>query len=184
MTNNLVARLDIKYKQYGVRAQVLMPGFVDTKFSNNIRGNSPALLPEEVANCISNMLLTSGSNVEILDIGINKSGDIKFIDKNKNLDKKYKNANKTEHSPINKDLNIKSEISSIIMNELELKDISDLDNGALGYTVGWDSLNHIKIILAVENYFSIKFSSENFENLTSLDDIVNSVETILINKNS
>ena len=72
MTNNLVAKLDKKYKQYGVRTQVLMPGFVDTKFSNNISGNSPALLPEEVANCISNMLLTSGSNVEILDIGINK----------------------------------------------------------------------------------------------------------------
>ena len=184
MTNNLVARLDKKYKQYGVRTQVLMPGFVDTKFSNNIRGNSPALLPEEVANCISNMLLTSGSNVEILDIGINKSGDIKFIDENKNPDKKYKSVNKIEHSPINKELNIKSEISSIIMQELELKDISDLDNGALGYTVGWDSLNHIKIILAVENYFSIKFSSENFETLTSLDDIVNSVETNLIHKNS
>ena len=62
--------------------------------------------------------------------------------------------------------------------------LTDLDNGALGYTVGWDSLNHIKIILAVENYFSIKFSSENFETLTSLDDIVNSVETNLIHKNS
>ena len=119
-------------------------------------------------------------DVEILDIGINKSGDIKFIDENKNPDKKYKSVNKIEHSPINKELNIKSEISSIIMQELELKDISDLDNGALGYTIGWDSLNHIKIILAVENYFSIKFSSENFETLTSLDDIVNSVETNLI----
>ena len=123
-------------------------------------------------------------NVEILDIGINKSGDIKFIDENKNLDQKYQSVNKIEHSPINTELNIKSEICSIIMKELELKDIGDLDNGALGYTVGWDSLNHIKIILAVENYFSIKFSSENFETLISLDDIVNSVETILIHKNS
>ena len=70
------------------------------------------------------------------------------------------------------------------MKELELKDINDLDSAALGYTQGWDSLNHIKIILAVENYFSIKFSSENFETLTSLNDIVNSVKTILKDKSN
>ena len=68
MTTNFVEKLDKKYKHHGIRAQVLMPGFVDTKFSRNIRGNSPALLPEEVANCVSNMLLTSGSNIEILEV--------------------------------------------------------------------------------------------------------------------
>ena len=70
------------------------------------------------------------------------------------------------------------------MKELELEDINELDNAALGYTRGWDSLNHIKIILEVENYFAIKFSSENFEILISLDDIVNTVKSKLTNKNT
>jgi len=185
MTTNFAALLDKKYKKHGVRTQVLLPGFVDTKFSYEIRGNSPALLPEEVASCISNMLINSGPNIEILDIGINKSGEIIFLDNNDSLNKidtilnKKTIDHKVYSSIENKGFNIREEIISIIMKELELLEIKDLNNGALDYTVGWDSLNHIKIILAIENYFSIKFTSEHFEKLTSLDDIVNSVNTIL-----
>ncbi len=193
MTTNYAVTLDKKYKKYGVRTQVLMPGFVRTKFSKNIRGNSPTLLPEEVANYISEMLLTSGSNIEILDIGINKSGEIKFVDKGHSLDdqnrynnfqNQFKHIDKKILSSENEDIDIKAKVSSIIMKELELEDINELDNAALGYTRGWDSLNHIKIILEVENYFAIKFSSENFEILISLDDIVNTVKSKLTNKNT
>jgi short-subunit dehydrogenase/acyl carrier protein/acyl dehydratase len=184
MATNFAGILDKKYKQHGIRTQVLIPGYVETKFSQNIRGDSPALLPEEVASCISNMLLTSGPNIEILDMGIHKSGEIKFIDKDKNINKKDQTLDEKVYSSINKGLNIKQEISFIVMKELELNDINDLDNGALGYTAGWDSLNHIKIILAIENHFSIKFSSEHFEMLASLDKIINTVNNILTDSNN
>jgi acyl carrier protein len=40
----------------------------------------------------------------------------------------------------------------------------------------WDSLNHVNIIIAIENEFRIKFNSNEIENMSSLKKIENIIE--------
>ena len=40
----------------------------------------------------------------------------------------------------------------------------------------WDSLNHVNIIIAIENEFRIKFNSNEIENMSSFKKIENIIE--------
>ena len=41
----------------------------------------------------------------------------------------------------------------------------------------WDSLNHIRLIVAIEELFNIKFSSAEIGSLQKVDDIVNVINS-------
>jgi len=65
------------------------------------------------------------------------------------------------------------ELMSIILNidAAQIDDSTSMDN-----TPGWDSANHINLVLALEEEFSISFEVSEFELMVSFFDIVQVVE--------
>ncbi len=52
---------------------------------------------------------------------------------------------------------ISDKLKKIFLNELNLQDFNFQDETTANQVPGWDSLNHINIILAIEKEFNIKF---------------------------
>ncbi len=66
---------------------------------------------------------------------------------------------------------ISTELKKVILNELNLDDF-DLQDETIAQDVpGWDSLNHVNIILAVENKFAVKFKSYEVLRLKNVGDL-------------
>ncbi len=61
------------------------------------------------------------------------------------------------------------EVMSILLN-LDATEIDD--NTSMDNTPGWDSANHINLILALEEEFSISFEVSEFELMVSYFDVV------------
>ena len=55
-------------------------------------------------------------------------------------------------------------------NDLIISKQSDADN-----TVGWDSLTHIYLIVEIESYYKIKFSSGEIQKWVNVDSIISSI---------
>ena len=66
---------------------------------------------------------------------------------------------------------ISQELKKAILNELNLDDFDLQDETIAPEVPGWDSLNHINIILAVENKFSVKFKSYEVLRLKNVGDL-------------
>jgi acyl carrier protein len=77
--------------------------------------------------------------------------------------------------PKNVDQTIR-ELMSIILN-IEAASIDD--GTSMDNTPGWDSANHINLILALEDEFSISFEVSEFELMVSFFDLVQVVEAKL-----
>lgn len=65
------------------------------------------------------------------------------------------------------------ELMAVILN-LEPGKIDD--SAAMGVTPGWDSANHINLILALEEEFSISFDVSEFELMVTLYDVIQMIE--------
>lgn len=65
------------------------------------------------------------------------------------------------------------ELMSIVLNTdaVKIDDRTSMDN-----TPGWDSANHINLVLALEEEFTISFDVSEFELMVSFFDIVQVVE--------
>ena len=68
------------------------------------------------------------------------------------------------------------DVMSIILN-LNAAEISD--NTSIDNTPGWDSANHINLVLALEEEFSISFEVSEFELMVSYFDVVQVVSAKL-----
>lgn len=68
------------------------------------------------------------------------------------------------------------DVMSIILN-LNAAEIND--NTSMDSTPGWDSANHINLVLALEEEFSISFEVSEFELMVSYFDVVQVVSAKL-----
>ena len=66
---------------------------------------------------------------------------------------------------------ISPELKKVILNELNLDDFDLQDETVAPDVPGWDSLNHVNIILAVENKFAVKFKSYEVLRLKNVGDL-------------
>jgi acyl carrier protein len=44
---------------------------------------------------------------------------------------------------------------------------------------GWDSLNHIYIIIKLENIYNVKFSTSQIQNWSCINDIISDINTLI-----
>ena len=66
---------------------------------------------------------------------------------------------------------ISPELKQVILGQLNLDDF-DLEDSTIAPDVpGWDSLNHINIIVAVEETFNVKFKSMELLRLKNVGDL-------------
>lgn len=66
---------------------------------------------------------------------------------------------------------ISPELKKVILTELKLDDFDIQDTTVAPEVPGWDSLNHINIILAVEKHFNVKFKSYELLRLKQVGDL-------------
>lgn len=66
---------------------------------------------------------------------------------------------------------ISPELKKVILKELDLDDFDLQDETMAPEVPGWDSLNHVNIILAVEKSFKVKFKSYEVLRLKNVGDL-------------
>jgi len=66
---------------------------------------------------------------------------------------------------------ISERLKRTILKELKLKDFQFKDETNAGEVPGWDSLSHIKVILAVEKEYRIRFSTQELLRLKNIGDL-------------
>lgn len=66
---------------------------------------------------------------------------------------------------------ISTELKKVILKELDLDDFDLQDETTAPEVPGWDSLNHVNIILAVEKSFNVKFKSYEVLRLKNVGDL-------------
>ena len=74
---------------------------------------------------------------------------------------------------------ISQELKKVILNELDLDDFDLQDETIAPEVPGWDSLNHVNIIVAVEKKFSVKFKSYEVLRLKNVGDLQKLLDTKL-----
>jgi acyl carrier protein len=71
---------------------------------------------------------------------------------------------------------IEQRVREILAEVLRLAPAEVDDDAALGATPGWDSANHINLVLSMEEEFSVTFDVAEIEQMTSLVDAFRIVE--------
>lgn len=67
---------------------------------------------------------------------------------------------------------IKQEITDIFEEVMDLEDVALTDDTTANDIEEWDSLSHIRLIIAIERSFGIKFSNAEIESLKKFGDLV------------
>jgi short-subunit dehydrogenase/acyl dehydratase/acyl carrier protein len=169
MAANLISGVERNYAPYGVRGLTLMPGLVATRFSKAYRADSPALLPEEVAEAFLRIITDrdAAGNTVLLEAGRHSRGRLGFHElRDTVFPASITTQMGTEGTGVAKSNGASPSLSPVaatIRKSLALADGTDLRDAGLGITPGWDSLKHIEVILELESAFGIKFFSEEIE---------------------
>jgi acyl carrier protein len=77
-------------------------------------------------------------------------------------------------------ISLKSKLSKIIQKEIKQKKICYSDR--INKTENWDSISNFNILLKIEEYFSIKFSTNEFNSLNNFKKIYEIVKNKLKKK--
>ena len=174
MAASHLARLDKKYSAYGVNGRVLAPTFVSTEYSKQLRGEQPSLMPYEVAEQAFKIVQGVDSFMTVQQVGYDTIGNYGFyidkLDENKPIGAA---ANKIEQFELNES-NLSDTILSILKRIFPDCSVSEITNGGLDATPGWDSLAQIRVVLEVEKITGVTFSTQEFEILTTFAGLLNS----------
>lgn len=76
---------------------------------------------------------------------------------------------------------ISEKLKSIIMKELELENFDFKDETTADQVPGWDSFNHINVILAVEKAFDIRFKGLEILRVKNIGELQQLIDTKLSN---
>lgn len=171
MAGGLAAGLDGRFSSFGVRGLVLMPGYVVTPFSDEVRGTAPALLPQEVAAMVTAMVEAPDAAAVVLDVGQLASGKFGFSPA-QNTRVVDQGTTTTVTAPLPVAVTSFSDLAAvadIVRRVLRLSQTTVLSGGGVGLTSGWDSLRQIEIILALEAGLKIQFTSAELADLGRFD---------------
>jgi len=72
---------------------------------------------------------------------------------------------------------ISDELKGVILTALSLADYDFSDEMKASDVPGWDSLNHVNVILAVEKHFNVRFKSAEILRLKTVGDLQRLVQT-------
>ncbi len=76
---------------------------------------------------------------------------------------------------------ISDKLKQIILNELNLKEFDIKDETTANQVPGWDSFNHINVILAVEKEYNVKFKGLEILRVKNIGELQKLVDSKLQN---
>jgi len=170
--------LNSQFSSYGVRGFVVMPGYVATSFSEAVRGDAHALLPQEVATVVADMIGEPTSPAVVLENGLPRYGDLGFYSAHRAA------VLPAPAAPSSKQLaapRSSNSVPDLVRRILHLPQSTDLRGGGVGMTPGWDSLRQIEVILGLEAELNIKFSSAEVIELGAFDALLTACERKISN---
>lgn len=85
--------------------------------------------------------------------------------------------NLKRNNPLNGEIMITDKLKQVILKELELKEFNIQDETIASQVPGWDSLNHINIILAIEKEYGIKFKGLEILKAKNIGDLQKLVDS-------
>jgi acyl carrier protein len=74
---------------------------------------------------------------------------------------------------------ISDELKKVILNTLKLENFEITDETTAPEIPGWDSLNHINVIMAVEKHYNIRFKNLEIIRLKNIGDLQRLLNTKL-----
>ena len=166
MGGGLASGLDSRFAGFGVRGLVLMPGFVATAFSAGTRGDSPALLPQEVAAEVLAMIESPDASAVVLEVGRYESGRLGLA-----APQAPRRAAPTTETAAAAPAAApaSSSIEDAVRQALRLPPGTAIAGGGMGITPDWDSLRQIEIVLALEARLGVRFTSAELAELNQFD---------------
>ena len=164
--------LNSQYSAYGVRGLVLVPGYVTTSFSDAHRGDAAALLPQEVAAAVADMIENPKSSALVLENGREAYGDLGFISASATTVAQPPPALSMSDPSSQQSSMATAQVPALVRRILHLPQNAELTGGGIGVTPGWDSLRQIEIILALEAEMNIHFSSVDVTELGAFDTLL------------
>lgn len=66
-------------------------------------------------------------------------------------------------------------LNQIFVDTLDNKDIVLSNTTTANDVEEWDSLTHIQLVVAIEKYFKIRFTSKEIQNWSNIGDLVQSI---------
>jgi acyl carrier protein len=75
--------------------------------------------------------------------------------------------------------NLESAVKLVMADVLDLEATAIQHTTSVNNTPGWDSANHIRLLLALEEEFSISFEVKEFESMLSFSDIIQVMQSKL-----
>jgi acyl carrier protein len=71
---------------------------------------------------------------------------------------------------------IKQDLVEIFEDVMDVEDVALQDGTTAEDVEEWDSLSHVRLIVAIERHYGIKFSNAEIEGLTKFGDIITLVQ--------
>ena len=72
---------------------------------------------------------------------------------------------------------ISDKLKEVILKELQLKDFDFKDETTADQVPGWDSLNHINVILAIEKAYNVRFKGIEILKVKNLGELQQLIDT-------
>lgn len=168
MAAGFVDGLERSYGAYGVRGLTFMPGLVATRFSDDFRGENPALAPEEVAEAMLDAVAArqapGNTIVQGLD-GARRGG--RGFQANAPVGSApaapLSAPARQDSGAAPAQQTVRAAISQVLLKCLRLAEHAQTAQAGLGQTPGWDSLKHIEILLALESALGLRFAAGEIE---------------------
>ncbi|HKH62165.1 MAG TPA: acyl carrier protein [Flavitalea sp.] len=71
---------------------------------------------------------------------------------------------------------ILSQVTKILMDILDVEDLTITEKTYAADVNDWDSLNHIQLIVAIEKHFKIRFTSREIQSWSNVGEMIDSIE--------
>ncbi len=176
MATSYVSFLNTHFSSYGLKSSSILPGFVLSDFSKKFRNDSDALLPEELAEMISNNLNQKAPELLLIEPGLEKKANLSpnYEKENQKISKLTTNEmhNEDENKNFKNNLDHRKVLKKVFSENLHI-DYQDINGDeSIEKTPQWDSLGHFSLLASIEDQFDIKFSASEIERLTSFKAIL------------
>jgi NAD(P)-dependent dehydrogenase (short-subunit alcohol dehydrogenase family)/acyl dehydratase/acyl carrier protein len=183
MSGQLVTSIGKANREFGIRGLTVLAGLVATRYSEEFRDDSPALLPNELAEAILEQIgQDSSGDAFIVEWNGSRCGRLGFHQPSAIGLSQPAVPVAGAHSPeafdsaiSTSDADARQRIAEIVSAKLALPDVSMLADGGLGITPGWDSLRHLELLLELERQLGVSFKSGDMSKMLSFSDLMNVV---------
>lgn len=179
MSENLVAGIKNRYDHVGISGVNVVLGRVLSDFLGvESTLDEPSLLPAEVSMRVLGQVI-DGSNRGTLRVtsgNISAKTGAPFVG-SKDLADESLISQPTPEGNREADLSrqLSEQVFAIVMKKLRLNSREAALAASLGSVPSWDSLSHIELILEIERFFHISFSSDTVASLTTVEKLIAAV---------